>query len=137
MISFKQALVRAREAAAGCVAGNLAELRVEDGDFAVEVRRTPRPLPIPVPSETLESQVSVLRAPVLLRSENVGAVRLVDPIPSIGESIALGRELAWVECLGIRNPVKAGLAGNLIEILVEDGQAVDFGRPLFVLDAVE
>jgi biotin carboxyl carrier protein len=74
---------------------------------------------------------------VLLRSENVGAVRLVDPIPSIGESIALGRELAWVECLGIRNPVKAGLAGNLIEILVEDGQAVDFGRPLFVLDAVE
>ena len=136
MTPFEQALARAREAAAGCVAGDLAEIRVEDRDFVVEVRRTPRPV-ASVLAPALVSPHAPAKPPVVVRSENVGIVRLSRPVPSVGARVERGRELAFVESLGIRNSVKAPCAGMLLEVLFDDGQAVDFGRSLFTLDATE
>jgi acetyl-CoA carboxylase biotin carboxyl carrier protein len=45
------------------------------------------------------------------------------------------RELAYVEALGIRNPVRSGGAGRVCDIFVKDGQAVEYGQPLFSIEA--
>ena len=57
--------------------------------------------------------------------------------PALGEGAALseGRELAYVESLGIRNPVTSRGSGTIVGVFVDDGQPVDYGHPLFAIRA--
>jgi hypothetical protein len=43
--------------------------------------------------------------------------------------------LGDIEALKLRTPVRAGIAGRFVGQVVEDGQPVDFGETLFVIDA--
>jgi biotin carboxyl carrier protein len=78
----------------------------------------------PAPSISLET----------IRADLVGIFRLGRPAPFEGEILTVGRELAYVEALGIRNPVRSRGAGRIVSILSCDGDAVDYGHPLFELD---
>ncbi len=44
------------------------------------------------------------------------------------------RELAYVETLGIRNPVRSRGPGRVAMIYVTDGQPVEYGQPLFAIE---
>ncbi len=69
-----------------------------------------------------------------IKSDLVGIFRLSRPAPLEGDLLEGDRELAYVEALGIRNPVRSRGAGRIAAILCKDGDAVDYGRPLFELD---
>lgn len=140
VVSFETALERAQAVAGACVGGNLVSLRLDDPAFAVEVRRTPR-LPAAVAPPAGDGLAAPTVAPpvppVVIRSENVGVVRFARPIFATGTAVAEGRELAFVESLGIRNPVRTARAGRVVAVHVEDGQPVDYGMPLFSLGEPE
>jgi len=71
-------------------------------------------------------------APVdVVKANLVGIAHLVKPVVAAGAQLDGERELAYVEALGIRNPVVARGPGRLVSILIEDGQAVEYGQPLF------
>jgi 2-amino-4-hydroxy-6-hydroxymethyldihydropteridine diphosphokinase len=72
----------------------------------------------------------------VVSSDLVGIVRFSRPAPLVGDRLDSDRELAYVEALGIRNPVRSRGSGTIVEILVEDGAVVDFGRPLFAIARV-
>jgi biotin carboxyl carrier protein len=69
-----------------------------------------------------------------IKADLVGVFRLSRPAPVEGDLLEGDRELAYVEALGIRNPVRSRGAGRIAAILCKDGDAVDYGRPLFELD---
>ena len=52
----------------------------------------------------------------------------------VGQSIAVGDTICIVEAMKILNPIEAEIAGTVKAILVEDGQPVEFGQPLFIVD---
>jgi biotin carboxyl carrier protein len=52
-----------------------------------------------------------------------------------GTSLPEDRELAYVESLGIRNPVRSGGPGRVAAVYVSDGEAVGYGQPLFAIEA--
>jgi acetyl-CoA carboxylase biotin carboxyl carrier protein len=56
--------------------------------------------------------------------------------PAISEGMALegDRELAYVETLGIRNPVRSRGPGRVAMVYVTDGQPVEYGQPLFAIE---
>lgn len=70
----------------------------------------------------------------VIASEVVGRVRFLRPAPVVGTMVEGDRELAFVETLGIRNPIRSRGAGRIAAIYVEEGQAVDYGAPLFAID---
>jgi acetyl-CoA carboxylase biotin carboxyl carrier protein len=60
-------------------------------------------------------------------------VRFSRPVVAEGSTVTEDRELAYVESLGTRNPVRAAGRGKIVAVHVVDGQPVDYGHPLFAV----
>jgi len=61
------------------------------------------------------------------RSPSPGAPAFVE----VGTSVRVGQPLCIVEAMKLMNEIEAEAAGTIAEILVENGQAVQFGQALF------
>jgi len=74
-----------------------------------------------------------------VNSPMVGTVYLqpqpgADPFVKVGDTVQAGQTLMIVEAMKTMNPIPAPKAGRVVEILVQDGQPVEFGEPLLVLE---
>lgn len=56
-----------------------------------------------------------------------------DPFVKVGDSVKEGQVLAIVEAMKLMNEIESDFTGTITEILVENGQAVEYGQPLFVI----
>jgi biotin carboxyl carrier protein len=135
-------LARIRRAAEFCADAGLARFRVEEDGLEIEVRRSLRPArPANAPVATPNAAPSVNGAPAaerrplaVVKAEFVGIVRLARPAVTAGTVIGGDRELAYVESLGVRNPIRAGDAGRVIAVHVNDGEPVEYGQALFSIE---
>jgi len=64
------------------------------------------------------------------RSASPGA----KPFAEIGTAIKEGDAICIIEAMKIMNEIEADMTGTVSKILVENGQAVEFGQPLFILE---
>jgi acetyl-CoA carboxylase biotin carboxyl carrier protein len=64
------------------------------------------------------------------RSANPGA----KPFVEIGDSIKEGDPICIIEAMKIMNEIEADKSGTVSRILCENGQAVEFGQPLIVIE---
>lgn len=55
------------------------------------------------------------------------------PFVKVGDSVKEGQVLAIVEAMKLMNEIESDFTGTVKEILVENGEAVEFGQPLFVI----
>ena len=53
---------------------------------------------------------------------------------AVGDRIKLGQLIATIESLNVINEVESNVAGHVVEILVQEGQPVEYGQPLVVID---
>lgn len=125
---------RVRALAETLVREGLEAVSLADGDIEIELSRSlvdPAKL-LPSPSDDADAgpgpQYDVLTSDV------VGRIRFLRPPVVAGAVVDTDRELAFVEALGIRNPVRSRGAGRVAVVYVEEGQAVDYGAPLFAID---
>lgn len=56
-----------------------------------------------------------------------------EPFVKVGDSVKQGQVLAIVEAMKLMNEIESDYTGTVKEILVENGQGVEFGQPLFVI----
>ncbi len=54
-----------------------------------------------------------------------------DPFVSLGDTVKKGQTLAIVEAMKLMNEIESDYNGKIAEIYVENGQAVEYGQPLF------
>jgi biotin carboxyl carrier protein len=111
---------------------DLVRLRIERDGGHVELRR--RATAHPAQDRSAEAQAQTAPAPENLdaiRSDLVGIFRFSRPVPVTGETIDSNRELAYVEALGIRNPVRSLNSGRLVSVCCDDGQPVEYGQTIF------
>ncbi|GAC1497792.1 MAG: acetyl-CoA carboxylase biotin carboxyl carrier protein [Vulcanimicrobiaceae bacterium] len=119
---------------------DLTRLRIDDadGDYIEVSRAAPRGISDGVAHvssngvSTLESRQGRLLD--LIKADLVGIARLSKPVAEPGAKLEGDRELAYVEALGIRNPVRSLGTGRIRSVLVQDGQPVEFGQPLFEIE---
>ena len=52
----------------------------------------------------------------------------------IGQTIKEGETICIVEAMKILNEIEADKSGTITQILVENGQAVEYGQPLFIIE---
>jgi acetyl-CoA carboxylase biotin carboxyl carrier protein len=58
-----------------------------------------------------------------------------DPFTDIGQRVAVGQTICIVEAMKLMNEIGADFAGTVREVLVENGQPVEFGQALFLVEA--
>lgn len=88
-------------------------------------------LPAAVPV-TEEIKGTVVKSPMVgtfYRCPSPGAKSFVE----LGQAVKPGDTLCIIEAMKLLNEIEAEVAGELKEILVENGQAVEYGQPLFVI----
>ncbi len=56
------------------------------------------------------------------------------PYVSEGKQVKAGDVLCIVEAMKLMNEIEAEFSGKIVQILVENGQPVEFGEPLFVIE---
>jgi acetyl-CoA carboxylase biotin carboxyl carrier protein len=56
------------------------------------------------------------------------------PLVEVGSSIEAGEPLCIIEAMKIMNEIEADVGGSILRVLCENGQAVEFGQALFVID---
>lgn len=54
-----------------------------------------------------------------------------DPFVTVGDQVKKGQTLAIVEAMKLMNEIESDFDGKVAEIYVENGQAVEYGQPLF------
>jgi acetyl-CoA carboxylase biotin carboxyl carrier protein len=128
---------RIRRLAAFLAESDAVRVRIEREDEEIEVARyagsaVPATAAPPVDG-ALQPEPPPLRVEAI-KADLVGIFRLSRPIPVEGDLLDSDRELAVVEALGMRNPVRSLGGGRIVSIAVEDGAAVDYGQPLFLVD---
>ena len=57
-----------------------------------------------------------------------------DPFVQVGDRVKAGQTIAIIEAMKIMNQIEAEISGTVRAILVEDGQPVEYGEPLIVID---
>jgi acetyl-CoA carboxylase biotin carboxyl carrier protein len=55
------------------------------------------------------------------------------PFVEVGEAIKLGQTVCIIEAMKLMNEIEADAGGVIKAILVENGQPVEYGQPLFIL----
>ncbi|MFO1258331.1 MAG: acetyl-CoA carboxylase biotin carboxyl carrier protein [Gammaproteobacteria bacterium] len=55
------------------------------------------------------------------------------PFVKVGDKVNVGDSLCIVEAMKMMNQIEADKAGTIAAILAENGQAIEFGQPLFVI----
>ena len=134
----------------------IAELEITEGEESVRISRygqTP-PMPaIPYPPQAYNLAPPPAAAPAaaeaapagkpapdgkIIRSPMVGTFYNApapdaDPFIKLGDDIKAGDTVCIIEAMKMFNRIEADFGGKIVEILVENGQPVEYDEPLFVV----
>lgn len=132
---------------------DIAEIEINEGEESVRLSRTssaaplafaapvaaPPPAVAAAPAETAVSnepeQISghVIHSPMVgtfYRSASPGA----KPFVEVGQSISTGQTMCIIEAMKILNQIESDTSGTVTQILVENGEPVEYNQPLFVIE---
>jgi len=103
------------------------------GPPAVPIHVAPGPAPVSEAQAEPPPSGHIVKSPMVgtfYRSASPGS----DPFAEIGSVVKAGDPICIIEAMKIMNEIEADAAGTIREILCENGQAVEFGQPLFVIE---
>jgi acetyl-CoA carboxylase biotin carboxyl carrier protein len=136
---------------------NISELEITEADGKVRiVKAEPRPAAAPLPAAPVVVAAPVVAAPAVpaaapaqaaapvetghvVKSPMVGTFYRASapgakPLVEVGQEVKPGQPLCIIEAMKIMNEIESDHGGTVTRILVDNGQAVEFGQPMFVIE---
>jgi len=94
--------------------------------------------PPQAPSAAVKSAEEAAEHRVIIKSPMVGTFYRAPapdapPFVEVGQDVEVGQVICIIEAMKLMNEIKSEVAGRLVEILAENGDPVEFGQPLMVL----
>lgn len=93
----------------------------------------PAGTPAAAPAAPAEPTGHAVKSPMVgtfYRAASPGA----KPFAEVGQQVKEGDPICIIEAMKIMNEIEADKAGTITQILCENGQAVEYGQPLFIID---
>jgi acetyl-CoA carboxylase biotin carboxyl carrier protein len=127
---------------------NLTEIEIERAGLRVRVARNitiaasmpPSIQPAAAPSAAAPVAVAdIAKHPGVVPSPMVGTAYWASepgakPFIEVGAKVSVGQTLLIIEAMKTMNQIPSPRAGTVTQILVEDGQPVEFGEPLVIIE---
>lgn len=114
--------------------GSLGEPAVAAAPAAAPViPSTPAPLPAAAPAAENDPFIKEITAPMVgtfFSSPSPGKPAFV----SVGDIIGPEKTVCILEAMKVFNEIQAELSGRVVAVLAKDGDAIEFGKPLFKID---
>ncbi|MDY0264016.1 MAG: acetyl-CoA carboxylase biotin carboxyl carrier protein [Epsilonproteobacteria bacterium] len=144
---------------------DITKLKIKEGDFSIELQKgfesnvsyasAPAPMmPMPAampqvapvaaasaPAMGGEASINAAPSGLTIKSPMVGTFYKspspgAAPFAKIGDVIRKGQPIAIIEAMKIMNELEAEFDCKILDILVEDGQPVEFDMPIFLVEKV-
>ena len=134
----------------------IAELEISEGEESVRISRNFSGQVTAAPQMIMQQAAAPVAAPAaapvaaapaadaipsghLMRSPMVGSFYRssspdAKPFAEVGQQVNVGDTLCIVEAMKMMNQIESDKAGVIKAILVENGQAVEFDEPLFIIE---
>jgi acetyl-CoA carboxylase biotin carboxyl carrier protein len=131
----------------------IGELEIQEGEERVRITRAAPPAPgnflTTAPAAAAPIAAAAAAAPAvvapaqpeghLVKSPMVGTFYRSaspggTPFVEVGDSVQVGDPLCIIEAMKLMNEIESDNAGIVKQILVENGQPVEFGQPLVVIE---
>ena len=127
---------------------NINKIKIKDGDFVIELEKhepyeqvAPAPacppIPAPAPINVVVNEKTVTTSTTdTLNAPMVGTFYIA-PSPGapsfvkVGQTVKKGDTIAIIEAMKIMNEITADESGKVTEVLVKNGDVVEYGQPLF------
>jgi acetyl-CoA carboxylase biotin carboxyl carrier protein len=125
---------------------NLTEIEIERAGLRVRVARTisiaasmPQNYQPVASTSAATVPVDVAKHPGAVPSPMVGTAYWASepgakPFIEVGSKVSIGQTLLIIEAMKTMNQIPSTRAGTVTQILVEDGQPVEFGEPLVIIE---
>lgn len=140
---------------------DLTEIEVEQGEMRIRVSREAPPqafahaaaMPVPAaapvapaPAQTVATAAAAPESAAASAASHENAVPApmvgtaylapapeADPFVKVGANVTEGETLLIIEAMKVMNQIAAPRTGTVTDILIEDGEPVEFGQPLLVI----
>ena len=120
------------------IESDLQAIEVKEGDQSIALTRRNPVVAAAVPAMSAPVEAPVVKSPrgAVEKSPMVG-VFYAAPSPGeptfikVGQTVSAGETLGIIEAMKIMNPIEATQSGVIEEILVKNGEVIQFGQPLF------
>lgn len=125
----------------------LSGFEYEEGNVKLNIRKEKEPAKgnsetIQIVTSETKTEPSVLEMPAkdlsgnLVKSPLVGTFYAAPaedarPFVSVGDSVKKGQTVAIVEAMKLMNEIESEFDGTVAEVLVKNGETVEYGQPLF------
>ena len=129
---------------------NVSELEITEADGKVRIVKAvqqaylvPPPMAPSVahPAVPLAAAAQVPAAPAghVVKSPMVGTFYRASnpggkPLVEVGQAVTQGESICIIEAMKIMNEIETDHTGTIMQVLAENGQAVEFGQPLFIIE---
>jgi acetyl-CoA carboxylase biotin carboxyl carrier protein len=126
---------------------DLTEIEVEDGDRRIVVKRQIAAAPAAAPSAPAAAAAPAAPAAAVPPAAHPGAVKSpmvgtcylsgepgAAPFAAPGTKVSEGDTLLIIEAMKVMNPITAPRAGTVSQVLVVDGQPVEYDQPLMIVE---
>ncbi|MDD3013227.1 MAG: acetyl-CoA carboxylase biotin carboxyl carrier protein [Candidatus Gastranaerophilales bacterium] len=133
---------------------DLTELTLEDGEKAVIIKKEKEVVatqiaPVAAPVQAAAPSVAVTEAPKLEVKEVTKGVPITSPMvgtfyrapspgaPSFtdtGKTVSVGQIVCIIEAMKLMNEIESDVSGKVVEICVQDGQPVEYGQVLMIVE---
>lgn len=132
----------------------ISELELTEGEEKVRISRALMPSSVPMtqyvaapqvsapapaapatpsaPAEPVQETGHIIKSPMVgtfYRASSPDAKAFVD----VGSKVKVGDTVCIIEAMKLLNEIECDFAGTITKILVENGQPVEYGEPLFVI----
>lgn len=88
--------------------------------------------PSAAPAAAAEEELHTVKSPIVgtfYEAPGPGALPFVKP----GDQVAAGQVLCIIEAMKLMNEIEADTSGEVVKVLVNNGQPVEYGQPLFAI----
>ena len=137
---------------------NISELEITEAEGKVRIVKagapgtagTPMMMMAPAQAAAPAALVPAVAVPVAVAAEPVDTGHIVKspmvgtfyrastpgakPMVEIGQAVKEGESICIIEAMKIMNEIEADKTGTIVRVLAENGAAVEFGQPLFVIE---
>ena len=132
----------------------IAEIEIKEGEESVRISRMPTTVPaqhyvaapmMAAPSAPAAAPLAAVASPRPSTNENVIPAPMVGtfyaasspttkPFVQIGDEVKTGQVLCIIEAMKMMNQIESDRAGKITAIMAKNGDPVEFGQPLFVVE---
>ncbi|MBE0494155.1 MAG: acetyl-CoA carboxylase biotin carboxyl carrier protein [Thiomicrospira sp.] len=138
---------------------NIAEIEIKEGEHTVRISRNKEPIimqsapmqqhhmqqpPMQAPTPAAGAEAAPAPAPAAETGQKITSPMVgtfyAAPSPDapdfakVGQKINVGDTLCIIEAMKIMNPIEAEVSGTIKQVVVQNGEPVEFGQTLFIIE---